>query len=83
MVKSAIQINHLQKSKSWLCSYALHALELKKVWEEKRDSVEGRELRDFCGILKRQKSLGFGNLLSPFSFQEKIIYQVQEMEVDI
>lgn len=28
-------------------------------------------------------SLGFGNVLSLFSFQEKIIYQVQEMEVDI
>lgn len=49
----------------------------------KRDSVEERKLRGFCGILKRQKSLGFGNILSLFSFQEKIIYQVQEMEVDI
>lgn len=83
MVKSAIQINHSVKNKSWLCSYALHALELKEVWEEKQDSVEEREVRGFCGILKRQKSLGFGNLLSPFSFQEEIIYQVQKMEVDI
>lgn len=47
------------------------------------ESVEGRQLRGLWRALERQKSLRFGDHLSVFSFQEEIIHQVQEMEVNI
>lgn len=55
MVKSAVQINHLQIRERCSCSDALHILKLKEMLEEKKGSVQGKEFRGFIGILKKTK----------------------------
>lgn len=55
MVKSAVQINHLQIRERCSCSDALHILKLKEMLEEKKGSVQGKEFRGFYRILKKTK----------------------------